>query len=188
MVSEFWKRYESVLSDRFTLIVAVTGVLILIAWILELVNFPVVWASPAIATLAAIIGGSPIARWAWAGVKAREINADQLVLIALVASILGGEYIAGAVVAFIMIPASVGLAFLSKQIIHVIFEHGKFTAADTEHTAQMLIMACAGMWAVAGLRIVVQAFYAVEDMITPVWAAAVGMVVNIMVLASLPFQ
>lgn len=103
MLSRFWKRYQPVLSDRHTLVVGTAGVLILVAWVMELAGFSLTWASPAIATLAAIIGGWPIARWAWAGVKAREINADQLVVIALVASLLGGEYIAGAVVAFIMI-------------------------------------------------------------------------------------
>lgn len=103
MLQQFWKRYKPVLSEPQTRIVAVTGILILVAWILDLAKFPVSWLSPLLATAAALIGGWPIARWAWAGVKAREINADQLVVIALVASLLGGEYIAGAVVAFIMI-------------------------------------------------------------------------------------
>jgi Cd2+/Zn2+-exporting ATPase len=103
MFKDFYKRYQPVLSEPMTKIVAVTGLLILIAWILELVDFPILWVSPVIATVAAMIGGWPIAKWAWWGVKEHEINADQLVVIALVASILGGEYIAGAVVAFIMI-------------------------------------------------------------------------------------
>lgn len=103
MLRSFYNRYKPVLSEPMTKTVVVTGILILIAWIMDLANFPIIWVSPAIATIAALIGGWPIAKWAWWGIKEREINADQLVVIALVASILGGEYIAGAVVAFIMI-------------------------------------------------------------------------------------
>jgi Cd2+/Zn2+-exporting ATPase len=103
MVLRFWKRYRPVLSTRDALVVFSTGILILVAWLLELIRFPFSWVSPAMATLAAVIGGWPIARLAWVGVRNREINADQLVIVALVASLLSGEYIAGATVAFIMI-------------------------------------------------------------------------------------
>jgi len=103
MIKKFYARYEPVLSEPMARISIVTGFLILIAWILELTHFSITWASPVIATLAALVGGFPIAQWAWAGIKAREITANQLVVIALVASLLGGEYLAAAVVAFIMI-------------------------------------------------------------------------------------
>ncbi len=81
--------------------------------------------------------------------------------------------------AFIIIPASIGLAFVAAPLVHIIYEHGAFTSADTGQTSAMLVMFCLGLWAVAGLRLVVQAFYAVEDMKTPVWAAALGMAANI---------
>ena len=81
-------------------------------------------------------------------------------------------------VAFIIIPASIGLALVSTPIVHIFFEHGEFSSVDTSQTASMLIMFCLSLWAVAGLRIVVQVFYAVEDMVTPLWAAAIGMTVN----------
>ncbi len=82
-------------------------------------------------------------------------------------------------VTFITVPAAVGLALLSWPIINTIFEHGKFGPFDTYHTAFMLVMFCVGLWAVAALRMVMQAYYAVEDMVTPLWSAAVAMVVNI---------
>jgi putative peptidoglycan lipid II flippase len=83
-------------------------------------------------------------------------------------------------VAFIIIPSSIGLALIGRPLIHVVLEHGVFTAADTDHTAKMLVMFCLGMWAVSGLRIVAQAYYAVEDMVTPLWSAAIGMVINVL--------
>ena len=53
MLRNFYKRYQPVLSEPMTMIVVVTGILILIARILELVNFPIPWVSPLIATIAA---------------------------------------------------------------------------------------------------------------------------------------
>jgi len=76
----------------------------------------------------------------------------------------------------LMIPASVGLALVGTPLINLFFEHGEFTSADTAHTAGILVMFCAGLWAVAGIRVVVAAFYAVEDMRTPLLAASVSMV------------
>jgi putative peptidoglycan lipid II flippase len=78
-----------------------------------------------------------------------------------------------------MIPSSIGLALIARPVIHLIYEHGKFTAADTADTRSMLIMFCIGLFAAAGLRLVMQAYYAVEDMVTPLWSAAMAMIVNI---------
>ncbi len=80
--------------------------------------------------------------------------------------------------AIVTVPASIGLALVGRPLIHVIFEHGEFTAADTGGTSIMLAMACIGLWAVAGHRLVVQAYYAVEDMKTPLWSAALAMAIN----------
>ncbi len=80
--------------------------------------------------------------------------------------------------AFVVIPASIGLAFVGGSFIHIIFEHGEFTSADTKLTSYMLMMDCLGMWAIAGHRLVVQAYYSLEDMVTPLWSAAVAMIIN----------
>lgn len=88
--------------------------------------------------------------------------------------------------AFIIIPASIGLAVISGPFIHLAFEHGEFTADDTARTSGMLIMFCVGLWAMAGLRLVVQTFYAFEDMKTPLKAASLGMAVNLVGCFMLP--
>ncbi len=82
-------------------------------------------------------------------------------------------------VAFVAIPASAGLIMLARPITQVLFEHGKFAAFDTERTAFALIFYAVGLFFVAGARIVVQAFYAVQDTATPVKCAFVSLVVNI---------
>ena len=56
------------------------------------------------------------------------------------------------------LPATLGLIALSEPIVRMLFEHGPFTAADTDGTARALMLAgarparpCAGQGAVAGV-------------------------------------
>jgi putative peptidoglycan lipid II flippase len=80
---------------------------------------------------------------------------------------------------FITIPAMVGLIALRTPIIHVLFQHGKFVAADTAGTASALLGYTVGLWAFAGVRVVVPVFYARQDTRTPVLVAAASVLVNI---------
>lgn len=82
-------------------------------------------------------------------------------------------------VSFIIIPAAIALSCLAVPIIHVIFEHGAFGPADTAYTAKMLMMFNAGLWATAGLRLIMQAYYSVQDMKTPLWSASLAMAANL---------
>ena len=79
---------------------------------------------------------------------------------------------------FVSIPASIGLFFLANPIVHVLFEHGRFTSLDTERTAVALAYYAIGLYFAAAIRILVQAFYAVQDTKTPVKIAFVALVVN----------
>ncbi|RMH37163.1 MAG: murein biosynthesis integral membrane protein MurJ [Nitrospirae bacterium] len=88
-------------------------------------------------------------------------------------------------IAFVIVPAMVGLILLRKPIIHVIFEHGAFTPADTIHTASALFAFAIGLWAFAGYRIVATAFYALQDTFTPASAAVIGMISNILLALGL---
>lgn len=80
---------------------------------------------------------------------------------------------------FITIPAMVGLIALRTPIIHVLFEHGRFVAADTVGTAAALLGYTVGLWAFAGVRVVVPVFYARQDTTTPVVVAAACVLINI---------
>ncbi|MBI4388037.1 MAG: murein biosynthesis integral membrane protein MurJ [Candidatus Omnitrophica bacterium] len=82
-------------------------------------------------------------------------------------------------VSFVTIPASLGLAILAQPITQVLFQHGNFNATDTERTAFALVFYAIGIFFVAGARIVVQAFYAIQDTKTPVRCAFVSLVVNL---------
>ncbi len=80
---------------------------------------------------------------------------------------------------FITIPAMAGLILLSKPIVFLLFEHGRFGAHSTTMVARTIIAYATGLWAYAGLRIIVPAFYSLQDTKTPVKTGAVALVVNL---------
>ncbi len=84
---------------------------------------------------------------------------------------------------FIVLPASAGLLLLAVPITSVLFERGAFTYDQAVLTARALAGFALGLWPVAVLRVIVPAFYALQDTRTPVWSAAAAFVVNL--LASL---
>jgi putative peptidoglycan lipid II flippase len=81
---------------------------------------------------------------------------------------------------FIMLPAMVGLIFLRVPIVHLVFEHGTFTAHDTAETAFAVLCYSVGLWAFGGVRIIVSAFYSLKDTTTPVISATIAVAANIL--------
>ena len=79
---------------------------------------------------------------------------------------------------FITLPATVGLIILGKPIIRVLFERGAFDATSTLMTNRALIFYAVGLLAFSGTRIVVAAFYALQDTKTPVKIAVVAFSTN----------
>lgn len=80
---------------------------------------------------------------------------------------------------FITIPAMAGLIVLRQPIITLLLERGAFTSSTTTMTAQALLYYSIGLWAFAGLRVFVSAFYSLQDTKTPVKVAVVAMIANI---------
>ncbi|MFQ5931115.1 MAG: murein biosynthesis integral membrane protein MurJ [Nitrospiraceae bacterium] len=80
---------------------------------------------------------------------------------------------------FIILPAMLGLILLRKPMVHLFFEHGTFTAADTAATATALLCFALGLWAFAGVRIIVAAFYSLQDTKTPALAAGAAVAANL---------
>jgi putative peptidoglycan lipid II flippase len=74
-------------------------------------------------------------------------------------------------IAFVTVPAAVGLAVLRVPIVRLLFEGGRFRPADTVATAGVLAALAAGLFFFAGVRVVVPAFYALKDTRLPVLAA-----------------
>ena len=81
---------------------------------------------------------------------------------------------------FIIVPAMVGLILLRTPIVHLFFEHGSFTAQDTAETALAVLCYAVGLWAFGGVRIIVSAFYSLQDTKTPAVSAAIAVAANIL--------
>ena len=97
-----WEHYRGALTSADFLFAVLTALLTLASWLLFLAGGPpAVVAGLGIA--GALAGGIPIAVGALRGLLAREMNVDELVTIAIGASIYVGEYWGAALVAFMML-------------------------------------------------------------------------------------
>src|SRR6185312_14358988 len=77
------------------------------------------------------------------------------------------------------LPASIALAVAAHPILAVLFQHGKFSAADTAATAPALAAYAAGLPAFVIVKVMAPGFFARQDTKTPVKIAAVTMAVNV---------
>jgi putative peptidoglycan lipid II flippase len=79
---------------------------------------------------------------------------------------------------FITIPSMIGLLVLGRPIIQLFFQRGAFDFYSTLMTDQALFFYSLGLWAFSGGRVLVSAFYALQDTRTPVLVAAIAMAAN----------
>jgi putative peptidoglycan lipid II flippase len=80
------------------------------------------------------------------------------------------------------IPAAAGLIALAEPIVAVIFQHGRFTAWDTQQTAAALTLYSLGLFAFAGVRILVPVYYALDDTKIPVIGSFLTVAANLLVI------
>ncbi|MBW2057321.1 MAG: murein biosynthesis integral membrane protein MurJ [Deltaproteobacteria bacterium] len=80
---------------------------------------------------------------------------------------------------FLTIPASVGLILLRVPIVGLLFQRGEFDFRATILTSEALLYYALGLWAIAGVRIVAPAFFALQDMRSPVRVAVLALISNI---------
>lgn len=80
---------------------------------------------------------------------------------------------------FLIIPAMVALMVLNGPIISVLFQHGAFDIEATRLTAQALFCYALGLWSFSVIRVIVAAFYSLQDAKWPMKAAIITLVVNI---------
>ena len=74
-------------------------------------------------------------------------------------------------VLFLTLPSAVGLSLLSKEIISVIFEHGKFTAHDVANTAAPLQAYAFGLIFYAAIKVLQPAFYTINRRFIPMFVS-----------------
>jgi putative peptidoglycan lipid II flippase len=82
-------------------------------------------------------------------------------------------------VLLLTVPSAMFLAVMARPIIALLFQHGRFHAADTLATGDALVMYCVGLPAFAAVGIFTRAFYAQGDTRTPVQATFIAVAVNL---------
>jgi putative peptidoglycan lipid II flippase len=77
---------------------------------------------------------------------------------------------------FLVLPAAVGLAVLAQPLVATLFQHGAFSANDTRQTSLALLLYIPGLPAAAIDQMLIFAFYARKNTLTPVLVgvAAIG--------------
>lgn len=107
-----------------------------------------------------------------ARVSANAANGDM-------AALRGNLAAALRAVAFLAIPASVGLIALREPIIRILYERGQFGPDDTAQTAAAVLCYALGLYAYAATKIQVPTFYALGDTRIPVAASGAAVVSKI---------
>ncbi len=88
---------------------------------------------------------------------------------------------------FVMLPTTIFLCLLAEPLIRVIFQRGVFDAGSTAVTASVLFYFSLGLMGYGGVKILASAFHAMQDTRTPVKAAVLCLVVNVVLNVILMF-
>jgi putative peptidoglycan lipid II flippase len=70
-------------------------------------------------------------------------------------------------VLFLTLPCAVGLSLLAKEIVSLIFEHGRFTAYDAEMTARPLQAFAFGLVFYSAVKVLQPSFYTIDKRFVP---------------------
>ena len=93
---------------------------------------------------------------------------------------LGKDYHKGLrLVLVVNVPAAVGLALLSEPIVRLLFQRGEFHASDTALMTPVLAVYALGLPFLSFTSVALRGFYALKDTATPVRAAALSFVANL---------
>ena len=88
-------------------------------------------------------------------------------------------------------PATVGLVLFRHEIVRLLFQRDQFTPADTTATAQVLLYYAFALFAYSAVKIMVPAFYALDDSRAPVRISVITVafkiVLNLLLLKPLGF-
>src|SRR5215475_7175853 len=76
------------------------------------------------------------------------------------------------------VPSAVGLIILSRPIIALIYQYGRFTSSDTSQTARALAYYGIGLAAFSLVRVLAPSFFALRDTRIPMIASLLSIVIN----------
>jgi putative peptidoglycan lipid II flippase len=83
------------------------------------------------------------------------------------------------------VPSSIGLAVLGEPMIAAIYQGGRFQLADTHQTALALSCYALGLTGYAAVKILAPAFYAINDVRTPMLVSLTSIAINYFAASSM---
>ncbi|RPI76973.1 MAG: murein biosynthesis integral membrane protein MurJ [Desulfobacteraceae bacterium] len=81
---------------------------------------------------------------------------------------------------FIILPTMVGLMVLREPVFQILFQRGAFSVQSVKMAGQAFFCYCLGLWAFAGIKVMANGFYALQDTRTPVHIATLTLIANIL--------
>jgi putative peptidoglycan lipid II flippase len=84
--------------------------------------------------------------------------------------------------AYLTVPATVGLMALGVPVVRLLYERGRFTPADTEGTAAALALYSLGLVGYTGVKVLAPAFYALDAPRVPLLASLCAVGTNLVVI------
>jgi putative peptidoglycan lipid II flippase len=84
--------------------------------------------------------------------------------------------------AYLTLPATLGLMALGVPVVRLLYQHGRFTAADTAATASALFLYSFGLLGYTGVKVLAPAFYALGTPRVPLAASALAVFTNLTVI------
>ncbi|MBF0126206.1 MAG: murein biosynthesis integral membrane protein MurJ [Magnetococcales bacterium] len=91
------------------------------------------------------------------------------------------------VIAFLTLPATVGMIVMREPMLALLFERGAFAPETTHLTANALLAYSVGLIALSTVKVTAPAFYAMQDTRTPVRIAMICMAFNMVMNVVLMF-
>ena len=85
---------------------------------------------------------------------------------------------------FLTLPATAGLVVLSRPIVRLLYERGRFSAGDTDATAAALALYAVGLVAYTAVKVLAPAFYSLGRPRVPLIASASAVATNILFILS----
>jgi putative peptidoglycan lipid II flippase len=83
---------------------------------------------------------------------------------------------------FLTVPATLGLLALAEPVVRLLYERGRFTAADTTSTATALTYYGVGLVAYTGVKVLAPAFYALGSARIPLVGTILAVLTNVTVM------
>jgi putative peptidoglycan lipid II flippase len=84
--------------------------------------------------------------------------------------------------AYLTVPATVGLMVLGVPVVRLLYERGRFTPADTEGTAAALLLYSFGLVGYTGVKVLAPAFYSLGRPRVPLLASVSAVATNLAVI------